>query len=249
MVLRLFDDLADIVYRGTFTFIVPREVRIVHFKAGVLVWILRLAIIFYVLWSMWVQFLFIEYTTPIVVVDGWGEDNTLYTASGQTWTDANGVTQPVNAFDPHYCGAPYTNDYSFSKTSTYDNIKCLGLIGKEMWTKTLPAYITYKSFIRDVSHLRVPCQSMDVRCNATSPEVMLEHGMCICSSTRHFYTLNPEGMVRSTFCFESLRLRWSHYTCRPLMLPPMHTGECNAILMASTDPKRGVCVEIERENV
>ena len=60
------------------TFTAPREISIVHYKLGAILWVLRILIISYVVTTMVFSFTHLEIVDPVMARTGWSEQGTFY---------------------------------------------------------------------------------------------------------------------------------------------------------------------------
>ena len=91
--------------------------------------------------------------------------------------------------DPHYCHLPYSQEYHYSNDFTYNNIGCAALLFDEMWLKQTPNYLFYTTFFQDTRTVVQACSSNSIKCNASSPGVIIVGGACRCSETANYYAI------------------------------------------------------------
>jgi hypothetical protein len=185
----------------------PREASTVSGRLATLNFLLKFALLILVLFFTFVDATYyLRLQKPNVLIQGWIEQNSLYTGvdpkSGirQTYTDINGKSRPFDVHSPHYCQSPYTNDYTYSATWVYDNIRCARLPWSDMWSKEMmPSGMFINTFFQTYSHEQRRCSDNVTTCNRTSPGVTLVGDSCTCEQFNNYYTVNPEGMKLMLF--------------------------------------------------
>jgi hypothetical protein len=90
-----------------------------------------------------------------VVLSGKTISGTHQTGAGQFFKDANGVDQPFNVVDPHYCVSPYTDAYAFvsgkfidptNKNFSFAEVSCVDAPLGVMVDNMMPTFNLYTTF-------------------------------------------------------------------------------------------------------
>jgi len=172
--------IAGDIWDSMLKFRAPREVHVRNKRLATIYWALAAATLIYVCYAMFDGYEYLDTTTPVAVVGGYGEVGKMYT----------GVTSV-----PKYCMSPYTQDYvqPGSTDWQYTNVGCARYPMTDVMLKRAPSFQFFTTLMYERTYTMSSCAT-STTCNDNTPGVNKVFNSCMCTEYASKYVLNPEGM-------------------------------------------------------